>query len=797
MKKIKDFFVRLLSKFMRMENKGVAVLLGVQMALCLTAVIVAIVVAASVPTGTPPEGADIADGSTLPDALSFCYVTFDSDGGSKVAKQRVWVGDIPIEPRTPTKDGYDFVGWTMNGEPYDFTGAIMADTTLVASWSEMLQCVFQYGDGMDSVTVKCSVGDTISAPKQTPVRDGAYFVGWCVGDEPWSFDTPVTESMTLTPSYSTTAEIVISSDVSPFIETAVTLNGKEYSTGALKPVYSSLSERFDIIFKPYSSDTEEQVELIIGYTDELCDGATEAGGLLNFRDYLDKMPNLSAYLDGNPTVLLSLFASSNDKSVYAIPLPELYSLPSALPMFNEDIIKTLLDGEEPFVSKDKTVLSNIKCSQSISLDKEIKVPVLSDGEITYFTKQTMIHGNILSRIEYMLGDQETNGRVTGEMIVRELRDYIDVMYGDVLEKRSDLFLGEGAMYDSDELVALLRCVMLNRETLGLGTAGAAITVSSYDELLVLAEMLFGARGLSASSAHLYFDIDGTLIDSRINENSYDAVKKMRALILEGLVTVTDDDEAYRDSVLTLYMMGSDDKRSHDEDFCVALPPLAYYADFGAVTRYLYTDMYSGHAISAHVSVGDDSVKLNAVLAMIDYLYSKDGMALINLGGGEFCDGELATELAISLSDSLAGGDYCAFLEDYLGAVSGEGSYISFGDMHAQILSTVRKYLSLGMIDCPSTLWEDDYLYSYAPTRISLTDYNERKLAALTEITSSGGEFSFENEDNAFVGILKGDVIDSAERVEYFLDEIGGREYITILRRAVGNLKAYYSIYLYS
>ena len=797
MKKIKDFFVRLFSKLRKMENKGVAVLLGVQMALCLTAVIVAIVVAASVPTGTPPDGSDIADGSALPDALSFCYVTFDTDGGDNVAKQRVWIGDVPIEPKTPKKDGYDFACWTMNGEPYDFTEAITADATLVASWREMLQCVFEYGDGVDSVTVKCSVGDTISAPKQTPVRDGAYFIGWCVGDELWSFDTPVTESMTLTPSYSTTAEIVFSSDVSPFIETAVTLNGKEYSVGALKPVYSSLSERFDIVFKPYASDSDEQVELIIGNTDDLCDGVTEAGELLNFRDYLDKMPNLSAYLEKNPTVYLSLFATSKDKSVYAIPLPELYSVPSALPMFNEDIIKTLLDGDEPFVSTDTTVLSNIKCSQSIALDKEIKVPVLSGDEITYFTKQTMLHGNILGRIEYMLGDPETSGRVSGEMVVRELRGYIDVMYGDVLEKRSDLFLGEGAMYDSDELVALLRCVMLNRETLGLGNAGSAITVSSYDELLILTEMLFGARGISADSAHLYFDMDGTLIDSRINENSYDAVKKMRALILEGLVTVTDDDEAYRDAVLTLYMTGADDKRSTDEDFVVALPPLAYYADFEIVTRYLYTDMYSGQAISAHASVGDDSVKLNAILATVDYLYSKDGMALINLGGGEFCDGELATELARSLADSLVGGDYCAFLEDYLGAVSGEGSYISFGDMHARMLLTVQKYLSLGMIDRPSTLWEDDYLYSYAPSRISLTDYNERKLEELTEITSSGGEFSFENADNAFVGVLKGDVIDSAERVEYFWDEIGGREYITILRRAVGNLKSYYSVYLYS
>ena len=793
MKKIKDFFVGLFSKLLKMENRGVAVLLGVQMALCLTAAIVAIVVASSVPTGTPPDGADTGgDDFTLPESLSFCYVTFDTDGGSKIAKQRVWRGDFPIEPKEPKKDGFYFSGWTNGGEPYDFDEAISANTTLTAVWSPMLTCIFDYGDGSEAITLTCKPGDLLVAPKKQPSREGAYFVGWSVDGEIWSFDTPVSDSMTLKPSYSSTAEISLSSGFSPYLLSDVTLD-KTYSVGSLKPVYSSLSERFDVIFKSTASDADDTAELILGDLDELCErGLSTKGALLDFRDYLDRMPNLSAYLDNNPTVLLSLLASSRDKSIYAVPVPELYSIPSALPLFNEDIIKTLLDGDEPFVSKDTTELTNVKCAPSIPLSVEIRVPILSGGEITYFTKPNMRYGNVLG----LMNDKLGIGKIDGETAVDTLREYIDVVYGERLEHRSDLFLGDGAMYDSDELVALLRCVMLNRETLGLGTAGAAITVSSYDELLILTEMIFGVRGISADSAHLYFDADGTLIDSRMSEASYNAVKQMRAMILEGLVAVTDDTAAYKDSVMTLFVTGKDDPRSRDDSFAVALPPLAYYSDFSEVTRYLYTDMYSSRAVAALGEVKDDSVKLNAVLAMVDFMYSNDGIALINLGGGAFCEGSLATDLAKTLADTLSSGDYAAFLGDYLGAFSGDGSYISFGNMHAEMLATVQKYLSVGMIDSPVTLWEDDYLRSYAPSRISLTDYNKRIIASLTEISAVGGEFSFENSDNVFVSILKGKAVESSECVERFMDGIGGREYVTILRRAVGNLKAYYSSYLY-
>jgi hypothetical protein len=279
----------------------------------------------------------------------------------------------------------------------------------------------------------------------------------------------------------------------------------------------------------------------------------------------------------------------------------------------------------------------------------------------------------------------------------------------------------------------------------------------------------------------------------MNENSYNAVKKMRALIAEGLVGVSA--ESCRDAVMTLYL--SDGDNAYDESFSLALPPFAYYSDFGVAMRYLSSvGVYSKRAFAALGSVKDDSVKLNAILKMVDYMYTEEGMALVNLGGGVFCDGFIASTLANELCDSLSSGDYVAFLGDYVGALSGESSYISFGDTHSAMFLAVDKYISLGVIKVNNMLFEDDYPYTFVP-KIHLTDYNEHRLSELTEITSEDGEFSFANEKNIFVKLLLGENVYHTGYADVFLDEMGGREYVTILRRAMGSLKTYYHAYLYS
>ena len=73
-------------------------------------------------TGKENPGADVV----------FHTVSFDSQGGGDIPSQSVVSGMKAVEPKEPFKAGYEFFGWTLNGEAYDFTEPVTGDIELVA-----------------------------------------------------------------------------------------------------------------------------------------------------------------------------------------------------------------------------------------------------------------------------------------------------------------------------------------------------------------------------------------------------------------------------------------------------------------------------------------------------------------------------------------------------------------------------------------------------------------------------------------------------------------------------------------
>ena len=66
-------------------------------------------------------------------------VTFDANGGSEVAEQRVEKGQLVEKPEPPTKDGLLFDAWYLDEEcsiPYDFSDPVMSNFVLYANWVE-------------------------------------------------------------------------------------------------------------------------------------------------------------------------------------------------------------------------------------------------------------------------------------------------------------------------------------------------------------------------------------------------------------------------------------------------------------------------------------------------------------------------------------------------------------------------------------------------------------------------------------------------------------------------------------
>ena len=85
-------------------------------------------------TAGDPLGGDVI----TPTPVQQYTVTFNSDGGSNVPSQTVNEGATASKPTNPTKDGFTFLGWFLEGSSsiYDFSTPVTSDITLVAHWSE-------------------------------------------------------------------------------------------------------------------------------------------------------------------------------------------------------------------------------------------------------------------------------------------------------------------------------------------------------------------------------------------------------------------------------------------------------------------------------------------------------------------------------------------------------------------------------------------------------------------------------------------------------------------------------------
>lgn len=130
-------------------------------------------------------------------------VKFDSKGGSSVSKQTVNVGKKVTEPEEPTRDGYEFVEWQLNGETFSFETKVRKNLILVAQWrkiadvTEIFYTVKFNSDGGSEVSSQ-TIGAGKSATKPTnPTKDGYTFNGWYNGDTEYDFSKKITQNLEL------------------------------------------------------------------------------------------------------------------------------------------------------------------------------------------------------------------------------------------------------------------------------------------------------------------------------------------------------------------------------------------------------------------------------------------------------------------------------------------------------------------------------------------------------------------------------------------------------------------------
>lgn len=115
--------------------------------------------------------------------LDFYNVSFEENGGTTVANQRVATGDKVTEP-TITRTGATLLGWYLEPEfttLWDFdTDTVTNDITLHAKWEvAKFDVTFDsHGGSVVDALADVEYGNKIAAPT-APTRAGYTFAGWC------------------------------------------------------------------------------------------------------------------------------------------------------------------------------------------------------------------------------------------------------------------------------------------------------------------------------------------------------------------------------------------------------------------------------------------------------------------------------------------------------------------------------------------------------------------------------------------------------------------------------------------
>ena len=68
--------------------------------------------------------------------VSYYSVIFLDDNGSVLYEQKIEYGATVMEPPAIARDGYTFIGWYCDGNPFDFSSPVSSDITLRAMWEK-------------------------------------------------------------------------------------------------------------------------------------------------------------------------------------------------------------------------------------------------------------------------------------------------------------------------------------------------------------------------------------------------------------------------------------------------------------------------------------------------------------------------------------------------------------------------------------------------------------------------------------------------------------------------------------
>jgi putative aldouronate transport system substrate-binding protein len=622
-------------------------------------------------------------------------------------------------------------------------------------------------------------------------------------------------------------------------------DGKTYHSGDFKPTWVAVQDLLGISIEDkyqgqsaakefdYWKEQLDQVDMVSGTAAKLSENG-EAGLLVNIGEYLDQMPHFKAYLDANPIVRLSITGNVDNGAIYFSPYFDGVDDIEKMPLMRTDWVEKLLNGEGAFAADASKELKAAVYQPYMPTSGKVEIDVVkADGSaVETIAKDYDAAGNIIATMN-------AAGTIDGVAAVNMLRDYIDKAYnGYYGTNRADLFIGQNAAWDADELVALLRCVVANPQTLngtdkieGLFSREENNTARRAD-MFRFAGILFGVRGLESRQDYLYVGTDGDLHDARQEVATYDALGRMHALVEEGLISTAfvNNEEVKTENYLeqdlgfmhydynqtqTVYNATKLDNAAGEKYMAVMVPVARWfdgtnedgvYMRFTESWRSVKTD---GWGISK-AGVGSDTNKLNAALTLIDYAYSDEGTIMMSYGPEAFrkagetfmFNGKEMPVIADATYAELwekASGNYTNYARQYLGSTlsfmkSQAFEYQCTHEVGKEGAAKISTAIALGTIKHPLLAVADNAWYTSVPTVLPTTKEDNQALGNLTDLTE---KFSTAKDgENLLIDIIvKGFTLDGMTSpeaaAEYVKTTMSGAQYLDIKELAWEDLLVYF------
>lgn len=638
-------------------------------------------------------------------------------------------------------------------------------------------------------------------------------------------------------------------------------NGKTYYAGDLKPTWERVQEVLGMKFEDHyqgkkASDEFDfwkeklnEIDMVAGTASKLSESGAE-GNFINLADYLDRMPNFKAYLEANTIVRLSITGSTTGDTkgaIYFSPYFDGVDDIERMPLMRTDWVVKLLDGEGAFAATESGKLQAAKYQPYMPTTGSVKIDVvkLDASGVETVTKDYSKYGNIVK----VMNDALAKGDVTGVEAVNMLRDYIDKTYnGYYGTTRSNLFVGQNAAWDADELVALLRCVVANAKTLnGTDTIQGLFARENSNlqrqvDVFRFAGILFGVRGLESRSDYLWLDEKGNIRDARMDEESYKAIEKIMDMAAEGLVSSSflNGEDIKTDKMLeqdlgfmhydynqtqTVYNQTklNKDGDSGEKYMAVMIPVARWYDGTDANGVYMrFTESWrsvktDGWGISK-AGVGNDADKLNACLSLIDYAYSPEGQILMSYGPDEFikknADGSYVTfdfngtQMPVIADATYAelwekeGGNYTNYARRYLGSTLSflKSQAFEFQCTHEvgrEGASKISYAIKYGTIKHPLLEVAENPWYTSIPTVLPNTKEENATLKTFSDFTNNYS--SSKDKYNLYIDLIQkgyaGNSLglgDAAACAKAAKETWSGQDYLDLKQEAWDRLVYFYN-----